>query len=61
VGKSISVAARLNVLLRLLLPSAEFLGSRLTKLEQMNYSTFLLNWQIIKPLFKWTWFGYNSN
>lgn len=42
VGKSISVAIRLNVLLRLLLSCAEFLGSRLTKLEKMNYSTFLL-------------------
>jgi len=42
--------ARLDVLLRLLFSCVEFLGSRLTKIEQKNYSTFLLYWQIINPL-----------
>jgi hypothetical protein len=56
-----SVAAKLDVLLRLLFSCVEFFGSKLTKIEQMNYSTFLLNWQIIKLLFKWTWFGYNNS
>jgi hypothetical protein len=44
-----SVVARLDVLLRLLFSCVEFLGSRLTKLEQKNYTTFLLYWQIINP------------
>jgi hypothetical protein len=48
-----SVAVRLDVLLRLLFSCVEFFGSRPTKIEQLNYSTFLLNWQIIKLLFKW--------
>jgi hypothetical protein len=37
-----SVVARLDVLLRLLFSCVEFLGSRLTKIEQKKYGTFLI-------------------
>jgi hypothetical protein len=55
-----SVAARLDLLLGLFFSCFQFLDSRLKKQEQVNFSMFLLNWQIIKLLFKWTWFGYNK-